>query len=438
MRGAYDEALALLRDALTFGIHPSLDAITAMADELGRPQDAFVSIQVTGTNGKSSTARLIAALLAAHGLRTGLYTSPELHDYTERIEIDGEPITRDQFAEAIFAARDAAAACNVSATEFELLTAAALWQFRQSGVRVAVLEVGMGGRWDATSVVSPTVAVITGVGIDHAAHLGTTREQIAFDKAHIIKQNSVAVLGPGTVGVEQVLLERAQAMRAQVRAVRPHGDQTPVVEGLTVRYAVQSRPTAPDDPVRFDIEGTHVPYADVALTAPAYQVANAATAVSAAEAFLGRALEPAALAATFAAIRLPGRFEILAREPWVIADGAHNPEAAATLAAAVHDAWPDSTLRPVALLGVLADKDAEGIIAALAPAVSGFVCVAPDSPRALPAAALAAVVERVTGERPRATEDSVAHALEELMAMGRNTLVTGSLRTVAEAAPAIC
>jgi dihydrofolate synthase/folylpolyglutamate synthase len=190
--------------------------------------------------------------------------------------------------------------------------------------------------------------------------------------------------------------------------------------------------------VRFDIEGTHVPYAGVALTAPAYQVANAATAVSAAEAFLGRALEPAALAATFAAIRLPGRFEILAREPWVIADGAHNPEAAATLAAAVHDAWPDSTLRPVALLGVLADKDVEGIIAALTPAVSGFVCVAPASPRALPAAALAAVVERVTGERPRATEDSVAHALEELMAMGRNTLVTGSLRTVAEAVPAIC
>lgn len=438
MRGAYDEALALLRDALTFGIHPSLDAITAMAASLEQPHEAFDSIQVTGTNGKSSTARLIAALLSAHGLRTGLYTSPELHDYTERIEIDGAPITRDQFAEAIFAARDVAAECNVSATEFELLTAAALWQFRESGVRVAVLEVGMGGRWDATSVVSPKVAVITGVGIDHAAHLGDTREKIAFDKAHIIKQNSVAVLGPGTIGVEQVLLERALAMDARAVAVRSRGDVTPVAEERTVRYELRARPAAPDDPVRFDADGVHGRYAGLELLAPAYQVANAATAIAAAEAMLDRPLDRNALEAALSAIRLPGRFEILARTPWVIADGAHNPEAAATLAGAVRDAWPDPSRLPVVLLGVLADKDAGGIVAALARVAGSFVCVAPDSPRALSAEELATVVERVTGTRPRIESRPVTLALEDLRAEGTDVVVTGSLRTVAEAMLSIC
>ncbi len=454
----YADALAALSSALTFGINPSLAPITAMAEALGRPHDTFASVQVTGTNGKSSTARLTAALLRAHGMRVGLYTSPELHSYTERIEIDGVPVAEEEFAAAVAAALDvadtlaagsppasgpAAATSPVAGsateavasepTEFELLTAAALWLFRERAVDVAVLEVGMGGRWDATSVVSPAVAVITGVGLDHAAHLGPTREAIAADKAHIIRAASAPVLGPGTAGVEAPLLARAEATRTHARAVRVEGEPTPVAEELTTRYRVLTRPSAPDGATVLEVAGAHARYADLAVCAPAYQVPNVATAVATAEALLGRALDPALAREAIAAVRFPGRFEVVARDPWVVVDGAHNPEAAAVLADAVRDAWPDPAARPVVALGVLADKDADGIVAALAPVAAGFVCVAPDSPRALSAAELATVAERVTGTVPQTAESvRAAIAAQRAADAAAGVLVTGSIRTAAE------
>ncbi len=429
----YAEALQALESALTFGINPSLGPITAMAEKLGRPNDAFASVQVTGTNGKSSTARLIAAILHAHGSSSGLYTSPELHSYTERIEIDGVPVAQEEFAAAVAAALGAAREADVEPTEFEILTAAALWLFRERAVGVAVLEVGMGGRWDATSVVAPAVSVITGVGLDHIGHLGDTREAIAADKAHIIKMGSAPVMGPGTTGVEEILLARAEAVHTHARAVRADGEPTPVADELTVRYRVLARPASPDGVTALDVHGVHAAYPQLEVAAPAYQAANVATAVAAAEALLGRALDPAIVREAVAATRFPGRFEVVARNPWVVIDGAHNPEAAAVLADAVRDAWPDPSMRPVVVLGVLADKDAGGIAAALAPVAAGFVCVASASPRALAAAELAKVVARVTGSLPQ-TAESVAAGIEVASAVSTaaGVLVTGSIRTAAE------
>lgn len=432
----YDEAVQTLNDALIFGINPSLEPIRAMAEEMGRPQDTFVSIQVAGTNGKSSVTRLIAAILETHGVNTGAYTSPELHSYTERITCGGVPVSETMFATGIAEAVAAARRADVTPTEFEILTAAALWLFRECGVEAAVLEVGMGGRWDATSVVEPAVAVITGVALDHTEHLGGTREEIAADKAHIIEPASVAVLGPGTIGVEMVFRTHLRAIgaTAPMRAVRSGSMASPVAEPETVRYVATSMPTAPDGMTRVDIAGTKSTYTGLEVHAPAYQAANVATAVAAAEAFLGRGLDVETLRAAVAATTFPRRFQVLRRDPWLVADAAHNPEGAAVLARAITAAWPDPAMRPTIVLGVLADKDAAGIVFALAPVASGFVVVEPDSPRAMPAAELAGVVEHVTGERPEVAE-SVAAGIEGALA-GNPTagaIVTGSIRTAAEA-----
>lgn len=437
----YDEALAELSRALVFGINPSLDGVTALCAELGNPQNAFASVQITGTNGKSSTARATAALLAGEGA-TGLYTSPELERYPERIEIGGEVISDDDFALALGAALAAARALRgddaigtaTGFTEFELLTAAALWLFRERGVEIAVLEVGMGGRWDATSVVSASVAAITGVGLDHTAILGDTIEAIAAEKAAIIRPTTVPVLGPGTAGVERVFLERADAVGTPARAVRAESEPTPVAEALTVRYAVRQRPSAPDGTTVADVRGMHAAYGALALRAPGYQAANVATAVAIAEAALGRALDAAAAREALSALTFPGRFELVRTDPVVIIDGSHNPQAAAVLAAAVCDAFPDSSRRPTLLLGVLADKDARGIVAALAPAVDRIAITQPDSPRALPAADLAAIVEEVTHREPAASYTGIAEALlGELARSDCGLLVTGSLTTAGQA-----
>jgi len=431
----YERAAAALRDALTFGIHPSLDGIRALSEALGRPDDAFASIQVTGTNGKTSVTRMTAALLEAHGMRTGTFTSPDLGRYTQRFEFAGSPVSDRDFSRAIAAAFEAVEIARATngydepVTEFELLTAAALWLFRDLSVDFAVLEVGMGGRWDATSVVGPAVAVITGVALDHTAHLGSTREQIASDKSHIIKPASAPVLGPGTVGVEDVLLARAEAQGTHARVVREFGQPSPIAEELTVRYRTLLHPTTPDGHTRVVVKGAHAEYGVLDITAPAYQAPNVATAVATAEAALGRALDPELVARALSGLAIPGRFEVLATDPWLVVDGAHNPEAAAVLAEAIDDAWTSAAARPTVVLGVLADKDAVGIAAALAPVVSHFVCAEPPSSRALPAVELAAVVQQATG-RPCVTGELLT-AVAEARAAGRDVVVTGSLTTVA-------
>jgi len=436
----YEDTLSVLDRALVFGINPSLEGITQLCDALGRPQDAYAVMQITGTNGKTSTARLTHAILRAHGRTAGLYTSPQLQRMNERIEVTDGPVSDSQFAQAVSAALGAAEELRPGRegtaegfTEFELTTAAALWLFREQAVDVAVLEVGLGGRWDATSVASPAVAVITGVGLDHTAILGDTRDEIAAEKAAIIREASAPVLGPGTVGVERVFLDRAEAMSTHARAVRAEGEVSPVPEDLTVRYRLLARPSAPDDSVIVDVDGVHADYERLSLRSPAYQAGNIATAIAAAESALGRGLETASIQAALDDVTLPGRFELVRSDPMTILDGSHNPQAAAVLAAAITDAWPFDAQRPLVVLGVLADKDARGIVAELATAVSEFVVTAPQSPRALGVDALASIVEAVSGLVPlraASLEDALDFALEHAEF---GVVVTGSLTTAGQA-----
>lgn len=437
MERTYDQVLDELGRALTFGIHPSLDGIRALAEVLGHPERAFRVVQVTGTNGKTSVTRMAAALLGAHGVRTGAYTSPHLVDYEERVEVDGRPVSRAVFAAGVSAALDAAERLAAAAsealgvgvgsasfTEFELLTAAALKVFRDRAVEWTVLEVGMGGRWDATSVTSPEVAVVTGVALDHTDRLGSTREEIAADKAHVIKPGSVAVLGPGCAGVEHVLLTRARTVGAPTVRVGQGEDD--------VAWLVRSRPRGLAEPLVVDVFGAERTYRGVALRAPSYQAPNVATAIAAAEAALGP-LDEAAVQAAFAGVRLPGRFDVLDPEIPLVVDGAHNPDAAAVLAEAVRELMPSG---PIVVLGVMADKDAAGIVSALVPVASGFVCTRSVSSRALDPEALAEIV-REAGGQVLAVEPGVPAAVERaIRASGSGVVCAGSLYVAGEAVAA--
>jgi dihydrofolate synthase/folylpolyglutamate synthase len=422
---AYTDAIAALEGALTFGVHPSLDGIRALTEAMGRPQDSFRCVQVTGTNGKTSVTRMIAALLHAHGAHTLTYTSPHLESYTERMEIDGMSVDEETFAAALEAALLATNAVDGDLTEFELLTAAALWLARARGCDWAVLEVGMGGRWDATSVVAPAVAVVTGVALDHTDRLGETIEAIAFDKAHIIKSGSVAVLGPNVGSVRDVFLQRALGVGAPVVEVGAGAGSHPW------NYVIDETPRRPGGSTVLTVHGPPGSFGHLEVPTPSYQARNVATAVAATVMALGHPLDPRGAREALARMRFPGRFELLSTDPPVVLDGAHNPQAASVLADAIVEAWPDPAVRPLALIGILSDKDAEGIVRALAPCLSGFVCTAPDSPRAMSADALASLVETVTGVACPVVEiGEVSRAWAERHASPSGLVVTGSLYTV--------
>lgn len=435
---SYEDAIARLGRALTFGINPSLDGIRTLAEALGRPQDSFRSVQVTGTNGKTSVTRMLGALLRAHGLPDGVYTSPHLVSYTERMEVGGRPLFQAEFASALASVFDVAdrrpshagAADPVTeSTEFELLTAAALVAFRERRVAWACLEVGMGGRWDATSVVDPSVAVITGIALDHTDRLGVTREEIAWDKAHIIKPGSMAVVGPGCAGVEHVFIERALSVGAPLVHVGQGEDD--------VTWRVMRVPRTPGGELMLEVTGAHGRYRDLRLRAPSYQAPNVATAIAAAECALGGPLESRATREALAEIVFPGRFELLRDDPPLVIDGAHNPEAAGVLAKAIREAFGDGL--PVVVLGILRDKDVSGIVAALVPAAREIVCTENGSPRCLPAADLASVVESLTGMFPLVEPDLGA----AIMAAGvrsaeAGVVVTGSLYTAGAARGLFC
>lgn len=436
----YDEALYALRESLAFGIEPSLEGVRVLVDALGRPQDRFRTVQVAGTNGKTSTARLTAAILHEHGLHVGLYTSPHLVAYTERIEIDGKPISEEGFGAVVGDAVEAGRCLGERAragetlpdgrplpqvlTEFELLTAAALRAFDLAHVDCAVLEVGLGGRWDATSIVEPTVATITGIGLDHMHILGDTVEEIAGEKAAIIKRGSIPILGPGTAETTQVFMDRVASVDAKPYAVRPVGEVSPVAEKRTIRFSGATR----EGTLVEDVWGIHAAYPGLSMHAPSYQEPNIATAVATAEALLGRALDLDATRRGIDGLMVPGRFEMLSRDPLLIIDAAHNPESATALASAIRERFSrECPEGPTLLLGVLSDKDARGIVRALAPAVGRIVVSASDSPRRLAPERLADIVEEETGTRP-SVQPTLAAALLALLCPAPSADVSPSSR----------
>ena len=311
------------------------------------------------------------------------------------------------------------------------MTAAALWAMRERGIAWACLEVGMGGRWDATSVVTPAVSVITGVALDHTERLGGTRREIAQDKAHIICEGSVALLGPGCGGVEDAFTSRAAELDVPVVRVGQEGS------GADVTFRVNERPEGPGGITSLTVSSAEGSRLDLDICAPSYQAANAAVAVAAAEVALAGALDPD-VAGAIQAVRFPGRYELVASEPPIVLDGAHNPQAAQALAGAMEESFRRHP--PVVVLGVMADKDADGIAAALAGHAARFVCTRSTSERALDADELALVVgahsDAPVEVRPL-VEDALGLAIDEAVRADTGVVVTGSLYVAGEARAAL-
>ena len=413
-------------------IVPSLDRISAVVDLLGQPQRAFPAVHVTGTNGKTSTTRMVESLLRAFGLRTGRFTSPHLHTVRERIAFDGTPIEAEAFvsayADVLPYVELVDARGGPRMTFFEVLVAMAYAAFADAPVDVAAVEVGMGGVWDATNVLDGQVAVVTPVGVDHTRFLGSTVEEIASEKAGIIKSGAAAVLSRQQPSVADILLERVRDVGA-----------TAVLEG--VDFGVVDRRIAVGGQ-QLTLQGLAGTYGEVLLPLHGeHQARNAACALAAVESFLGGGrgqLDPEVVREGFAATTSPGRLEVLRRSPTVVLDGAHNPAGAAALAAAISDAF--SFTRLVGVVGVLADKDVHGILAALEPVLAEVVVTESASGRSLPVDDLAAAAVDVFGEgrvevvvRLDDAIDTAIGLAEEEGEAGGGVLVTGSLITVAEA-----
>ncbi len=450
----YDEALGTLHSALRFGICPMLEGVEDMLAELGDPDLAFESVQIAGTNGKTSTARYAAALLAGEGLRVALYTSPELVSHTERMEVAGHPVSKNAFARGIAAASVAGQRVNArrahagerpyDITEFDLLTVAACAVFAEAGVDVAVLECGMGGRWDATSAVKSIKSVaVTGIGLDHMRILGDTLEKIAGEKAAIIKPGRTCVLGVGTatpVTVEDVLLDQCRAVGVTPTLLRPEvlsdavGEMHPGIpceraELPHATYRVIEQPNRIGGSLVLDVRTTRSTYAEVSALKPSYQAANVACAVQLAEDYLGRPLDADKLFDSVVTCPTPGRFDVVRPEPMALVDACHNPQGVAAFLAAVRAVAPNVANRPVLLCAVLADKDVEGIVCLLAPEFPRVVCAQTSSPRALPAKELGALFA-TAGNAPVAAFDSVSGAVAALA--NESFVACGSITTAGE------
>ncbi|GIM65331.1 dihydrofolate synthase [Planomonospora venezuelensis] len=432
----YDEVEdALLSRWPETRLEPSLDRIEAFTELLGEPQRSFRSIHLTGTNGKTSTSRMIETLLRALDLRTGRFTSPHLERMSERISVDGEPLDDEAFVRAF---NDVAPYTHLVDAEqdhplsfFETIVAMAYAAFADAPVDVAVVEVGMGGSWDATNVIDADVAVVLPVAVDHAKYLGEDAVTIAAEKAGIIKPGSVAVLAEQTPEVAAVLLERAAEAGATI-----------VREGM--EFGVVARTPAVGGQV-ISLQGLRARYDDVFLPLyGAHQAQNAAVALAAVEAFAGTGvLDDEVVRAAFAEVTSPGRLEIIRRSPTILLDAAHNPHGAEAVGAALEDSFSFSPL--VGVLGVMEDKDHDGLLAAFEPHLAHVVCTQNSTPRSLSAAALGRAAVEIFGEDRVSVVPDLADAIERAATLAEAqeaidvsigagaVLVTGSVVTVGEA-----
>jgi len=429
---AYERALDALSARGPGRMVPDLDRITALVGLLGDPQHAYRVVHVTGTNGKGSITRMVAALLGGIGLRVGTYLSPHLQDLRERIQVDLELMTPETFTAVHTEVERLATLIDERAAEsggdvqrvtfFEVMTAMGLAHLADEAVDVAVVEVGLGGRWDATNVVRADVAVLGPVDLDHTQLLGGTPEEIAAEKLGIVKDGSHVVTAEQTPGVmrmvEAAAAEAGGGLTVVGRDVRVLG-RGPAPGGQVVDIDLRGR----------RLEGLHLP-----LHGP-HQAENLAAALGAVAALLGPSLDrvdDTVLREAVARVRVPGRLEVVGAAPAVVLDGAHNPHAASALAAAMGElAYRDVVL----LLACLDDKDVEGVCAALAPVVSHVVVAPAPSPRTAAVARVAAAVRDVVAARGVVVEVAPDLATAFGMATGvagprDAVLVTGSLTTV--------
>jgi dihydrofolate synthase/folylpolyglutamate synthase len=419
-------------------IEPSLTRIAALIDLLGSPQRGYPVLHIAGTNGKTSVARMLDALLSHVGLRVGRYTSPHLQLPTERISLDGVPISPERYVEAY---RDIEpyiglvdARSPVPMSKFEVLTGMAFAAFADAPVDAAVVEVGLGGSWDATNVADAVVAAITPVAVDHVNYLGSDIAGIATEKSGIIKPGSVAVVAAQLPEVARVIAARSVEVGATVAC-----------DGI--EFGVLQRDIAVGGQ-QLKLQGLGGVYGEIFLPLHgAHQARNAVLALATAEAFFGaggnRSLDIDAVRDAFATVTAPGRLERVRAAPSVFLDGAHNPHGARALAVALREEF--AFRRLTAVLGIMRDKDARGILAELEPAVNEVVLTAASSPRAMDVDDLASAAREVFDDSRVTIEHRLPDAIDTAIALatdaepdadhisGAGVMITGSVTMVGQA-----
>ena len=410
----YQEALAYISGTAFFGSKPGLERIAALLEKLGDPQKQLRFVHIAGTNGKGSCAAMTASILKAAGYKTGLYTSPYLYRFNERMQIGGKQIPDDTLAQLVARVKPIAEAMDDHPTEFELMTAVAMLWYAEERCDVVVLEVGLGGRFDATNIIdAPEAAVIMNIGLDHTAVLGETVEQIAFEKAGILKPGTEAVLFEQPENVTAVIRARCEELGVPLHVA----DFSQIVSEFDSLYGQSF--TYRGEPYALPLLGRH-------------QLKNAATVLELVEVLRrkGWKLEQSDVEHGLYAVSWPGRFELLSDDPLFVVDGGHNPQCAQTVAENLLHYFPDK--RRILLLGVLRDKDVAGLTDILDPAADEYLCITPDSFRALPAAELAEHLKRygkpvtvcdsirdgVTAALERSDGDTVVCAVGSLYSVG--------------------
>ena len=404
---------------------PDLSRITALAELLDDPQLTYPTIHITGTNGKTTTARLVTSLACAHGLTAGLYTSPHLLSITERFELCGDPIPEREFADEYEHLRPYLQTVDASrgdVTYFEALTALAFLWFADKPVNVGVFEVGMGGAWDATNLIAGDVAVLCPIALDHA-ELGSTVEQVATEKSGIIKPGKVAVIREQVPEAMNVIEKRCAEYEVTMLLEGREFSLGSRTQGVGGQVLSIETPRATYDELLLPIHGEHA-------------ARNAAASVVALEALLEQELNHEAVTAALGSARSPGRLEVVQRRPMIILDGAHNPAAAEALASALRETFTWDRLHLV--VAGFTNHDIGGVIARLAPLADRGYAAANASPRSRP---VEDIVEYVAaGSVPAERFSSVAAALDAARAEATDDdliLVTGSLNTVADARRAL-
>ena len=412
-------------------IAPSIERIAALVDILGSPQLTYPTIHVGGTNGKTTTTRMIDALLFAHGLRTGRFTSPHLETYLERIAINGQSIDPK---ELIFSYNDIAAYLDLMDEKFEhpisffeAITALAFVAFAEHPIDVGVIEVGMGGQWDATNVVKADVSVIMPIGFDHMEYLGNTLHEIASTKAGIIKENGFIVLAQQEPEAAKELIRKAAEVGADV-----------VREGI--EFSVRSRAVAVGGQL-LTIQGVNETYEEIFLPLHGrHQASNAAAALVAVEAFFGdQPLDIDAVRSGFASVVSPGRCEVVHRDPTIILDAAHNPHGAKALAETLRSEFNFDEI--IAVVGVLGDKDAAGIFKELEPIVDHVIVTQSSSERAMASSEVEKIASSVFGvdrvfevqDLFQAIDKAISDSVRPLSEATVGIIITGSVVTVGQA-----
>ncbi|MBE6690631.1 MAG: folate family ECF transporter S component [Ruminococcaceae bacterium] len=398
----YEEALAYIHSVVWKGSRPGLERITELLEKLGNPQDKLRFIHVAGTNGKGSFCSMTESVLRAAGYKTGLFVSPYIKHFNERICVSGVPIDNEALARATAAVKPIADSMADAPTEFELITAIGFVHFVECGCDIVVLETGMGGRLDSTNVIKdPLFTVITGIAMDHTAFLGDTVEKIAAEKAGIIKRGAPVLWGGRDAAARAVIAAKAEELGVPMLATE---DQPLTVRKMTLNGTVADYGAWQN--VRISLLGSYQPrnLANVLAAVPLMREA-------------GLNIPDEAVYQGLAAARWPGRFEKLSDQPLILSDGAHNPEGVDAAVESIKAYFPNEKV--LLLSGVMADKDYRGMVETLAPIAAEAFTLTPDNPRSLPAADFAEAFKE--GGVPATAYDTVAAAVAAAVARARET-----------------